>query len=225
VTLLVTEIRVADLANRMVTQFALTESVAVETGRRPASNAPLPASAPVATFADNPQSACSRMEELVTASPVASRPHAEGYGIQQDEDSLMPWTDAETKVAASRNYWICTARPDGRPHAMPVWGVWHDGALYFGTGDATVKARNLAANPAVVVHLESGDDCVIIEGVAERGFPNDLAGPLNDAYRAKYGLGITEADEDAPIFCVRPRVAFAWLETDFPNTATRWRWQ
>ncbi len=30
------------------------------------------------------------------------------------------------------NYWICTTRPDGRPHSIPVWGFWLDGGLYFG---------------------------------------------------------------------------------------------
>lgn len=48
-----------------------------------------------------------------------------------------------------------------------MWGVWLDGVLYFGTGAGSVKARNLAANPALVVHLESGDKAVIMEGEAQ----------------------------------------------------------
>ena len=66
----------------------------------------------------------------------------------------------------SRSYWICTARPDGRPHSIPVWGMWVDGALYFGTARDARKAKNIAHNPAVSVHLESGDDVVILEGKA-----------------------------------------------------------
>ena len=31
----------------------------------------------------------------------------------------------------------------------------------------TVKARNLAADPRVVVHLESGEDVVVVRGTAE----------------------------------------------------------
>jgi len=56
---------------------------------------------------------------------------------------------------------------DGLPHAVPVWGVWVDGALYFGTDRRSRKARNLATNQGAVVHLESGDDAVILEGFAE----------------------------------------------------------
>ena len=52
----------------------------------------------------------------------------------------------------------------------------------------TRRARNLAANPAVVVHLESGDDVVILEGEArEVGKPERaLAERLSAAFTAKY---------------------------------------
>lgn len=157
--------------------------------------------------------------------PAASRPRMQGYGLQDDAGaSFLAWGDTVRKIEQARNYWICSTRPDGRPHAMPVWAVWHDGALYFGTGDQSQKARNLAIQPAVVVHLESGDDCVIVEGVAvEAASPGMDA--LDAAYEAKYGLTLSQGLEGGGIlFAVRPRKAFAWLETDFVNSATRWQW-
>jgi hypothetical protein len=63
--------------------------------------------------------------------------------------------------------WLGTTRPDDRPHVMPVWGVWIDDIVYFGTAPDSVKALNLASNPAAVVHLESGNDVVIVEGRTE----------------------------------------------------------
>lgn len=57
--------------------------------------------------------------------------------------------------------------PDGRPHTMPVWADWMDGKIWFSTGRETVKARNMAANPNVVVSIEIGKDDVIVEGVVE----------------------------------------------------------
>src|SRR3954467_12923982 len=87
-----------------------------------------------------------------------------GYGIATGDDGQLPWSWVERECTKSRNYWICTTRPDGRPHAMPVWGLWFDGALVFSTDPASTKGRNLAARPDVVVHLESGDDVVIVEG-------------------------------------------------------------
>jgi nitroimidazol reductase NimA-like FMN-containing flavoprotein (pyridoxamine 5'-phosphate oxidase superfamily) len=147
-----------------------------------------------------------------------------GYGLPEDGGpGPLSWSDTERKLEDSRNYWICTTRPDGRPHAMPVWGVWHAGALYFGTGAETQKAKNLEHNPAVVVHLESGDDCVIVEGEARDAESPDMEA-LNASYMKKYGMNLSEAGEGSPLYEVRPARAFAWIESDFPNTATRWRW-
>ncbi len=41
----------------------------------------------------------------------------------------------------------------GAPHAAPVWGVVTGGTLYLYSERRTRKARNLAADPRVVVHL------------------------------------------------------------------------
>ncbi len=66
-----------------------------------------------------------------------------GYGIAQKRDGLMEWEHLSKHMASARNYWIITTRPDGRPHAAPVWGVWMDEVFYFSTGARSVKARNL----------------------------------------------------------------------------------
>jgi PPOX class probable F420-dependent enzyme len=148
-----------------------------------------------------------------------------GYGISESHEGLLDWSYVSDQMAASRNYWICTTRPDGRPHITPVWGVWVDEAFYFGTDPSSVKGRNLAANPALVVHLESGDDCVVIEGDAEALVNPDPAqfARIADAYAAKYGSIKLEYPTGPGTYTIRPRVVFAWLERDFPNTATRWR--
>lgn len=149
----------------------------------------------------------------------------EGYGVRREEAGLLDWEFVDERMEASRNYWISTTRPDGRPHAAPVWGVWFEGVLYFGTNRDSRKARNLRANPEMVVHLESGDECVIFEGVAEEVLDAPLRWRVGRAYAAKYGLdGVGEAGDGAPpLYALRLRVALAWKESDFPVTATRWR--
>jgi general stress protein 26 len=74
---------------------------------------------------------------------------------------------AEERLTASRNYWVASSWPDGRPHAMPVWGIWHDGALWFSSSRQSRKARNLAADPRCVVTTENAVEPVVIEGAAE----------------------------------------------------------
>src|SRR5581483_11367565 len=104
--------------------------------------------------------------------PRRSRPlMPEGYGVPETEEGLLPWSWAVERLERARNFWFSTTRPDGRPHAMPAWGVWLDGALYFEGSPETRRARNLAANPALVVHLESGDEVVILEGEAQAASP------------------------------------------------------
>jgi hypothetical protein len=146
------------------------------------------------------------------------RPDIPGYGISPDGEGILPWSFVDERMANARNYWVATTRPDGRPHAMPLSGVWIDGSFCFGTGPGSRKARNLAENPHLVVHSESGDEVVILEGVAEA-----VADPvsLDGAFRVKYG--IETGDVDDVWYALRPVVAFAWVKSNYHKTATRWR--
>ena len=152
-----------------------------------------------------------------------SRPRLpKSYGIEPVSESseLLPWSFVESRMADARNYWLATVSQVNIPHAAPVWGVWQAGALYFATDPASRKARNLAANPEAVVHLESGDEVVILEGIAEQVADRHILEQVNAVYSQKYDI-----DVDLPnslTFRLEPRRAFAWLESAYPGTATRW---
>jgi len=148
-------------------------------------------------------------------------PHMPATYQGKKREKFLPWSHAEERLAGSRNYWICTSRADGRPHSAPVWGFWHDGALYFGTHRESRKASNIARNPHVSIHLESGDDVVILEGVVEEVDQKALARQLDAACRKKYGMPMSVMPGSVS-FRVRPRVVLAWTEADFPNNSTRW---
>jgi len=151
-------------------------------------------------------------------------PHMPAMYHGKKREKFLPWEHAEERLTRARNYWICTSRADGRPHSAPVWGFWHDGALYFGTHRESRKARNIAINPGVSVHLESGDDVVIVEGVAEEVDQKALARQVDAVCRKKYGMPMTVFPESIA-FRVRPRVVLAWTEKDFPNNSTRWEFR
>ena len=148
------------------------------------------------------------------------RPETEAsYGIPADRDGLLPWSFVAARLSAGGTYWVTTRRPDGWPHCRPTWGVWVDGTFHCGGGEATRWVRNLAADPRLVVHTESGESVVIVEGTAERldeeTAAGDLLGRLDAAYEETYGVA-----HGTPFFAVRPRVVLAWC--DFPVDATRW---
>ncbi len=161
--------------------------------------------------------------KLKTSRPIMPN----GYGVPETTEGTLPWSVAEERLQAARNYWIGSVRPNGRPHAMPVWGVWVDGKLYFDGSPETRRSRNIAANPAVVVHLESGDQVVIVEGNAyAAGKPEpELAKRLAQAYAAKYAASGYEPKPDSwdqgGLYVVHPQTVFAW--TKFPSDSTRWQ--
>jgi len=105
-----------------------------------------------------------------------------------------PWADVERLLTDAQLYWIVTVRADGRPHAVPLVGVWQDGAFAFCTGAEEQKQRNLDANPQVAVTTgstgangwDSGKD-VVVEGTAVRVTDAVALQELADAWFAKYG--------------------------------------
>ncbi|SFR43481.1 pyridoxamine 5'-phosphate oxidase family protein [Halogeometricum limi] len=142
------------------------------------------------------------------------------YGIPDDEAGLLPWSFVADRLREDRTFWMSTTLPDGRPHARPVWGVFVDGRLHCGGGEETRWVRNVARDPRIVVHRESGEDVVILDGIAERldAETADAARleRIDDAYEEKYGIR-----HGTPVFSIRPTRVLAWSE--YPTDATRWR--
>jgi Pyridoxamine 5'-phosphate oxidase len=156
--------------------------------------------------------------------PRRRRPSFPGYGVPDTGEGMLPWSWAVERLEAARNYWVSTTRPNGSPHAMPVWGVWLEDAFFFGSERRSAKSRNLEANPGIVVHLESGDQTVILEGHAEPVRGDELTRRIDEVYGPKYNWGPSE-DDDTPWWEVRPRRAYAWTERGFPGDATEFRWE
>jgi len=155
-----------------------------------------------------------------TPGPVRT---TEGYGLgaAPADGSALPWSTAVEWLTEARNYWVCTTRTDGRPHAMPVWGLWMEDARLFSTDPMSIKGRNVLARPDIVVHLESGDQVCVLDGRAVRAQDPDALATFDDAYDAKYQVRPSSMGEDSGVFVVKPATALVWTETDFPTTATR----
>ena len=126
-------------------------------------------------------------------------------------DRVLSWTEVEQKLVASKSYWLATTRPDGRPHTVPVDGLWLDGAFYFGGDPATVHIRNLRSDPRAVVHTESGESPVIAEGTAEWCRPGqEEISRLVEATRTKYGYPVSADSYGAGTWRLSPTVVLAW---------------
>jgi len=159
--------------------------------------------------------------------PVATRPHAPGYELPETDDGLLPFGWARERLAGATTWWVATVRPDGRPHAMPIWGAWVDDRAYL-LGLLTARwARNLLDNPAIVIHIQQGEDVVIVEGDAQLLTAPDAV-VLERCrtgfakYQASHGNTV---DPDRSVgkgfWEVTPRVVFGF--SDYVTDATRWR--
>jgi nitroimidazol reductase NimA-like FMN-containing flavoprotein (pyridoxamine 5'-phosphate oxidase superfamily) len=163
-----------------------------------------------------------------TPQPKADRPFAPGYGIvgAQDGKGLLSWDWVARKMNRCRTFWLATIYAglhagEGRPHVMPVWGVWVDDAFFFSTGRKSRKGQNLAANPACTVANDDGQEAVIVEGLAIEVEDAAELERVATAYKKKYKMEPRSMEE--PIFVVRPHTVFGFIEKSFPKSATRWK--
>jgi PPOX class probable F420-dependent enzyme len=150
-----------------------------------------------------------------------------GYGLLGADQGtgLLPWAWAEEQLRSSRNYWLVSSWPDGRPHAMPVWGVWDGGAFWFSSSRGSRKARNLTADPRCTVTTEDAGNPVVMEGVAELVTAPEALDRLlaleNAKYDTDYSIELLDPEVNAA-FRVRPQRVFALRQEDFTGSPTRW---
>jgi general stress protein 26 len=119
----------------------------------------------------------------MTISPLYGDPSA----------SAPAWSEVDRRLTDAQLYWLVTVRRDGRPHAVPLCGVWREGAFFFCTGDAEQKMRNLEHDPHVVVTAgplgadgwAHGKD-ISVEGVASPVTDESLLRELAAAWETKY---------------------------------------
>ena len=139
---------------------------------------------------------------------------------------FIPWSKMDHSLRAFRSIWISTTRPDGRPHAVPVWYIWDGRNLYFISGRNLQKAKNLAHQAWIVVHAGDGDDVILLEGRAEIVTKREEMERIDEAYRAKYvdpgsGAQATIFEPEANLYCVHVKHVIAW---EYGTVANRTDW-
>jgi hypothetical protein len=155
--------------------------------------------------------------------PKVSRPQFPP-GYVEKPKSFVTWEYIAQRLSEARNYWLCSVRPDGRPHVIPRWGAFVDGRFYYDGSPETRHAFNIGDNPHVSLHLESGDQVVVLEGISRpAGKPErELAKKIAQSYRDKYrdhGYAPKPDQWDAGgLYEFTPRQCIAWTQfTDDPT--------
>lgn len=139
---------------------------------------------------------------------------------------FIPWSNVDLRLRGGRSIWLSSTRPDGRPHAVPVWYWWDGRRLYFVTPRRSQKARNLARQPWVIVHAGDGDDVIILEGPTAIVHDRDEVERINACYMQKYvdphsGAQATMLNADDDVYRVNVQHVMAW---SYGTIGTRTDW-
>jgi hypothetical protein len=140
----------------------------------------------------------------------------------------LTWGEIVGRLSGAHHLWLATVGRGGDPSSTPVWGAVVDGSLFVYSERRTVKARNLAHNQRVVIHLESGSDPLILRGVMiDLGHPGEHPAVLQ-AFSDKY-----VEDEERPflpdadpafdvVWRLDPVSAVTWALPDTEASTRRW---
>jgi PPOX class probable F420-dependent enzyme len=93
---------------------------------------------------------------------------------------------AARALAGARYMYVTTYSASGRSGTVPTWLWWHEGAVYFTTQRASLKARRIQAYGRVTVHVGRRDGSVFEGRAAFVDDRPDLEAALLRAYRRKY---------------------------------------
>ena len=151
------------------------------------------------------------------------------FGSEPDAEPLA-WSWVDDQLTFAGTYWFCTTidpDPNGMnyPHPRPVWGVWLDQILHLSLGSPTLR-RHIGRHPGVTVHLDSGVDVVMLEGIA-LGSSDLTTERAIAAYDAKYDWSY-DVDQHGLFTRVEPDFVLAWRAAgpagrDGFREAGRWR--
>ena len=161
----------------------------------------------------------------------------DGYGFP-----ALPWSRPRELLAAEPSqaglaFFLGTSRPDGRPHAAGIGALWLDGDLYFTSGPAARKARNLAANPACTISVRLEGIDLVLEGQATRIVDRPTLERVAALYRAGGWPVEVEGDAFTAAFSAPSAGPPPWqlyrfmfhtafgVATAEPYGATRWRFE
>jgi nitroimidazol reductase NimA-like FMN-containing flavoprotein (pyridoxamine 5'-phosphate oxidase superfamily) len=144
----------------------------------------------------------------------------------------LAWSEAFDAIADTETYLVATVRPDGAPHVVPVLGVWVGQVLYFNSGSAAQKARNLHQNPQISVTAPGTSYDFVIDGSATPVTEPEVLERVAAAFPRKYpwwhpqvrdGAFVAAEEDDTPriVFAVAPRSVFGFGKAH-GFSATRW---
>jgi nitroimidazol reductase NimA-like FMN-containing flavoprotein (pyridoxamine 5'-phosphate oxidase superfamily) len=77
--------------------------------------------------------------------------------------------DVDSFLAEQRTVRVATVRPDGVPHVVPLWFVWHGGALYLNSTLGNPTVENMLRTGTASAVIDDGETYDVLRGVVLTG--------------------------------------------------------
>ena len=116
---------------------------------------------------------------------------------------------ADPRLLSDRNCWLASVRPNGKPHLIPIWFVWHADKFYICTQGESVKLKNICNNAHVSVSLEDGNKPIIAEGTATLS-ANPHPGAVAALFKQKYDWDINTDPGYTTLIEITPKKWLKW---------------
>ena len=82
--------------------------------------------------------------------------------------------ELEELLRETRTMRAGTVSPDGSPHVVPLWFVWHDGAIWINNLRRSRRSRDLQAGSEVALCIDVGHDYFELRGAVLYGRPEEV---------------------------------------------------
>lgn len=102
--------------------------------------------------------------------------------------------ELDEMLGEERTLRAATVSPDGWPHVVPLWFVWHDGAVWLNNLIRSRRSRDIAADSRVSFCVDAGRDYSDLRGAVLYGRPVQADGDpglpaAQERFAAKYWGG------------------------------------
>lgn len=143
------------------------------------------------------------------------------------EQLRMTAEELDTFLATQRTLRCATVSQSGDPHVVPLWFVWHGGAVWLNSLRRSRRSRDLEEGSRVALCVDAGEDYRELRGATIYGRAVDASDASElDEVRAKFGAKYWGG---APVpemrshrwLVVRPDRIVSWNFAKIPTGADR----
>lgn len=142
------------------------------------------------------------------------------------EQLRMTAAELNAYLTEQRTLRLAVVDDDGFPHVVPLWFVWHDGAVHLSSLVRSARHRHLRAGRAVGLVIDDGDAYGELRGVRMTGHPEVLGADDPDglaalrAFAVKYFGGAEPPSRRSyETVRIRPATVASWDFRKIPTGA------